>query len=189
MCHEQPPHTFLASCAQREQAYTEKTVVGACRASFSQQEWMQITCLTTRGILLKSATASCCWCDPILSTWQRSALEPIPAHLVECWSHLQFHSPKKTWHSTSLFASEAMIVKTSVKQVAIDAMDATPNPDSWVSSPVWDQNHQVNHLRLGHVIKKMQPISIQTETLGRKESKKFTGAYAAKWQTKFWNIS
>jgi len=49
-----------------------------------------------------------------------------------------------------------------------------------VSSPIWDQNHQVDYLR---------PRFFQIEALGRKESKNFTGAYAAKWQTKFSNIS
>ena len=37
-----------------------------------------------------------------------------------------------------------------------------------MSSPVWDQNHQVDYLRLGHVFKKTQPISIQTEALWKK---------------------
>ena len=49
--------TTRASLHQKDSRFS------AHRASFSQQEWMQITCLTTR--VNRMATASCCWCDPI----------------------------------------------------------------------------------------------------------------------------
>lgn len=94
----------------------------------------------------------------------------IPAHLVECRSHLQFPPHPKRLGIRPHYSRPRLWLwrPWSIKQVAMKCHGCheISNPDSWVSSPIWDQNHQVDYLRprffkLKHLVERNRRISLE----------------------------